>query len=99
MNGKSYNQARLLLGGIGSLHPANRLAAYVTGRLHVPSDISSKIPQKPGSAHNTSGTLHIKTAGTIVPPIITARKTTDLKTLTQPAGEFVSLFLDHNTST
>ncbi|CAK6962645.1 MAX gene-associated protein [Scomber scombrus] len=89
VNGKSYNQARLLLGGIGSLHPANRLAAYVTGRLHVPSNISSKILQKPGSAHNTSGTLHIKTAGTIVPPIITARKTTDLKTLTQPAVQLL----------
>ncbi|XP_057209721.1 MAX gene-associated protein [Triplophysa rosa] len=33
VNGKSYTKANLLLGQIGSLHPANRLAAYVTGRM------------------------------------------------------------------
>ncbi|XP_056437862.1 uncharacterized protein magl [Gadus chalcogrammus] len=33
VNGKSYPQACLMLGHVGSLHPANRLAAYVTGRL------------------------------------------------------------------
>eukprot|EP00064_Thunnus_orientalis_P012560 superscaffoldBa00001941_g12595 len=84
VNGKSYNQARLLLGGMGSLHPANRLAAYVTGRLHASSDVSRKISQKPDTAHNAPGALHIKAAGTVVPPIITARKTTDLKTPSQP---------------
>lgn len=84
---------------MGSLHPANRLAAYVTGRLHSPSDISYKVSQKPDSAHNTPGALYIKASGTVVPPIITARKTTDLKTPTQAPGEFVSLFLDHSTST
>nr|XP_046229084.1 MAX gene-associated protein [Scatophagus argus]XP_046229085.1 MAX gene-associated protein [Scatophagus argus] len=87
VNGKSYNQARLLLGSMGSLHPANRLAAYVTGRLHMLADISHKTSQKsdPTSQINTPGALHIKAAGTVVPPIITARKTTELKTPTQPA--------------
>ncbi|XP_015451414.1 MAX gene-associated protein isoform X6 [Pteropus alecto] len=33
VNGKSYPQAKLLLGQMGALHPANRLAAYITGRL------------------------------------------------------------------
>lgn len=93
VNGKSYNQARLLLGNMGSLHPANRLAAYVTGRLHAPADVSCKNSQKsnPINKINTPGTLHIKAAGTVVPPIITARKTTDLKTPTQPPGKCVSL--------
>lgn len=92
VNGKSYNQARLLLGNMGSLHPANRLAAYVTGRLHAPADISHKTSQisDPTNNINTPGTLHIKAAGTVVPPTITARKTTELKTLTQPPGKMVS---------
>ncbi|XP_018551754.1 MAX gene-associated protein [Lates calcarifer] len=81
VNGKSYNQARLLLGNMGSLHPANRLAAYVTGRLHALAD--SQKPD-PAQKNNTPGTLHIKAAGTVVPQIITARRTTDLKTSAQP---------------
>ncbi|XP_039980782.1 MAX gene-associated protein isoform X2 [Xiphias gladius] len=81
VNGKSYNQARLLLGSMGSLHPANRLAAYVTGRLHAPGNVFHK-------KNNTTDTLHIKAAGTVVPPIITARRTTDLKTPTQPPVQF-----------
>lgn len=86
VNGKSYNQARLLLGRMGSLHPANRLAAYVTGRLCPPKDISLTTAERLDSAHktNTPGALHIKAAGTVVPAIITARKTTELKTATQP---------------
>nr|XP_033807785.1 MAX gene-associated protein isoform X2 [Geotrypetes seraphini] len=42
VNGKSYPQAKLLLGQMGALHPANRLAAYITGRLRpTVLDISS----------------------------------------------------------
>ncbi|XP_073667471.1 MAX gene-associated protein isoform X2 [Paramisgurnus dabryanus] len=33
VNGKTYSQAKLFLGQMGSLHPTNRLAAYVTGRM------------------------------------------------------------------
>ncbi|XP_052443013.1 MAX gene-associated protein isoform X2 [Carassius gibelio] len=33
VNGKAYAQAKLILGRMGALHPANRLAAYVTGRI------------------------------------------------------------------
>ncbi|XP_052436015.1 MAX dimerization protein MGA a isoform X3 [Carassius gibelio] len=33
VNGKSYPQAKLELGKMGALHPANRLAAYITGRI------------------------------------------------------------------
>ncbi|XP_073789945.1 uncharacterized protein mgab isoform X3 [Danio rerio] len=33
VNGRTYAQAKLTLGRMGSLHPANRLAAYVTGRI------------------------------------------------------------------
>ncbi|XP_042565810.1 MAX gene-associated protein-like isoform X2 [Clupea harengus] len=33
VNGKHYAKARLMLGRMGALHPVNRLAAFVTGRL------------------------------------------------------------------
>ncbi|XP_077120265.1 MAX gene-associated protein isoform X2 [Ranitomeya variabilis] len=33
VNGKNYPHAKLLLGQMGALHPANRLAAYLTHRL------------------------------------------------------------------
>ncbi|XP_058469445.1 MAX gene-associated protein isoform X2 [Solea solea] len=86
VNGKPYSQARLLLGGMGSLHPANRIAAYLTGRLHAPADVrhrdSKKLhyTQKP----NTPAIPHVKVAGTSILPNITAKKTPDLKTLMQP---------------
>lgn len=33
VNGKPYSQAKVLLGRLGALHPVNRIAAFVTGRL------------------------------------------------------------------
>ncbi|XP_076612472.1 uncharacterized protein LOC143336289 [Chaetodon auriga] len=86
VNGKSYNQARLLLGNVGCLHPANRLAAYVTGRLHAPADIPHKTSEKSDPTNKTStlGALLAMAAGTVVPPIITAKKTTELKIPAQP---------------
>lgn len=84
---------------MGSLHPANRLAAYITGRLNAPGKVFQKNSQKPDPTQNNNilGTLPIKAAGTVVPPIITARKTTDLKTPAQQPGEIVSVpGLRHN---
>ncbi|XP_068197812.1 MAX gene-associated protein [Antennarius striatus] len=86
VNGKSYNHAKLLLGSMGSLHPANRLAAYVTGRLPVSAGLCLKTSQKPDTADkiNASGTLHIKAAGTVVPTAKPERKTTEQKTPAHP---------------
>lgn len=97
VNGKSYNQARLLLGNMGSLHPANRLAAHVTGRLNAPANISYKKAAESDAANkvNTPGPLYIKAAGTVVPPIITARKTTELKTPAQPPGNMIAPTQEH----
>ncbi|XP_056620935.1 MAX gene-associated protein isoform X2 [Triplophysa dalaica] len=69
VNGKPYTKANLLLGQIGSLHPANRLAAYVTGRMKpvcrsktpgklVPDTTPASLkdiqpPVIPGPAHET----------------------------------------------
>ncbi|XP_071334903.1 MAX gene-associated protein isoform X4 [Trachinotus anak] len=90
VNGKSYNQARLLLGNIGSLHPANRLAAYVTGRLHAPADTVHKNSKKldPTQKNNTPASQHIKAAGTVVPLIVSERRTTDLKTPKEEPDQF-----------
>ncbi|XP_071768542.2 MAX gene-associated protein, partial [Centroberyx gerrardi] len=89
VNGKSYTQARLLLGNMGSLHPANRLAAYVTGRLQATTKIPHQNSQKPDSKFRTPGIRRLKTAGTIVPPVITARKTKAQKTPKVPPGQRV----------
>ncbi|XP_034756130.1 MAX gene-associated protein [Etheostoma cragini] len=88
VNGKAYNQARLLLGNMGSLHPANRLAAFVTGRLHPPGGIS--LPKSnPTNKITTPGTVHMKPAGTVVPPVKIAKKTNDVKTPTQPPAPLI----------
>ncbi|KAL0967708.1 hypothetical protein UPYG_G00255840 [Umbra pygmaea] len=63
VNGKSYSQARLLLGQMGALHPANRLAAFVTGRLRSVAKTANSAPQK---AKKTPAGL--KAAATVGPP-------------------------------
>nr|XP_015803623.2 MAX gene-associated protein isoform X2 [Nothobranchius furzeri] len=50
VNGKHYSFARLLLGHMGSLHPANRVAAHVTGRLHLETDQKKQGGQNPINA-------------------------------------------------
>lgn len=92
VNGKSYNQARLMLGNMGSLHPANRLAAFVTGRLRPPGGISLKVSRKthPSKKTATPDSLHTKPAGAVVPAGTTARGAADLK----PPGKIVLLFPD-----
>lgn len=77
---------------MGSLHPANRLAGYITGRLRVPTSVSVKMSQKLGltdriKPDDDGDELRIKVAGTVVPPTVTARKTADLKASTQPPGK------------
>ncbi|MEE6492537.1 hypothetical protein FKM82_016599 [Ascaphus truei] len=79
VNGKSYPHARLLLGQMGALHPANRLAAYITGRLR-PSllDIStlstmiSKVASK--STTPTSNSSSMDTAVATMKVAIPAQK-------------------------
>ncbi|KAF4099999.1 MAX gene-associated protein [Onychostoma macrolepis] len=52
VNGKTYAQAKLILGRMGALHPANRLAAYVTGRI-------KPLPQN--TSRSLSKTLQVRT--------------------------------------
>ncbi|XP_072305358.1 uncharacterized protein mgab [Eucyclogobius newberryi] len=58
VNGKFYSHARLMLGRMGSLHPANRVAAFVTGRLGGTSNVyrkpSNPTQPAPSPAPNTA---------------------------------------------
>ncbi|KAM4529041.1 uncharacterized protein mgab [Fundulus diaphanus] len=64
VNDKCYNHATLLLGNMGSLHPANRLAARVTGRLG-----TDKTPPMQQSANTTTTpeSLHFNATNTSIP--------------------------------
>ncbi|KAK2826846.1 hypothetical protein Q5P01_021060 [Channa striata] len=80
VNGKLYPLAKIQLGKMGALHPANRLAAYLTGRVgsnkskqessstssSVPPQTSGLIPQTVSSA---SSMLSSPTTTTSAPPI------------------------------
>ncbi|XP_061785343.1 MAX gene-associated protein isoform X1 [Nerophis lumbriciformis] len=78
VNGKSYNQARLLLGSMGSLHPANRLAAYVTGRLQPSADLSLKIDA--GRKLDMAAKPSVKADNKLLPRVIAEKNVTDIKT-------------------
>ncbi|XP_029966803.1 uncharacterized protein mgab isoform X2 [Salarias fasciatus] len=90
VNGKCYKHAKLMLGSIGSLHPANRLAAFVTGRLKIPK-VFLRSSQEADDTHQRTAfeNLHRKAADSAVSPAIAARRISDLKTLTQPQGQSV----------
>lgn len=91
VNGKTYNQARLLLGTMGSLHPANRLAAYITGRVNLPPELTKKTSLKldPANKANPPPILLINAAGAAAPSTVPATTTTELKTQTQLPGTVV----------
>ncbi|XP_063803982.1 MAX gene-associated protein isoform X3 [Pseudophryne corroboree] len=57
VNGKSYPQAKLLLGQMGALHPANRLAAYITHRLRPSLFHLSKLTEAHVKMANKNPTL------------------------------------------
>ncbi|KAM4625363.1 MAX dimerization protein MGA a [Polymixia lowei] len=62
VNGKPYPLAKIQLGKMGALHPANRLAAYLTGRVRSsrpqqapsPASSSSHPPQKPADSQSSA---------------------------------------------
>lgn len=73
---------------MGSLHPANRLAAYITGRVNLPVEINKKtLKSDAANRANTPAVLLVKAAGTETPSTITPRTTAELKTPTQQPGK------------
>ncbi|XP_067414042.1 MAX gene-associated protein isoform X2 [Emydura macquarii macquarii] len=87
VNGKSYPQAKLLLGQMGALHPANRLAAYITGRLRPTvldlstlSTVISKVASNAKAA--ASGTPSVQVPATSTPKTTSSISTTSTPTVT-----------------
>ncbi|XP_064368679.1 MAX gene-associated protein isoform X5 [Dromaius novaehollandiae] len=87
VNGKSYPQAKLLLGQMGALHPANRLAAYITGRLRPTvldistlSTVISKVASNAKAA--ASGTPSVQVPTTSTPKTTSSTSTTSTPTVT-----------------
>ncbi|XP_017555316.1 MAX dimerization protein MGA a isoform X3 [Pygocentrus nattereri] len=63
VNGKPYPQAKLELGQMGALHPANRLAAYITGRVCLDNQNAAKA-ETTATISKTTPTATITTAVT-----------------------------------
>ncbi|XP_017665543.1 PREDICTED: MAX gene-associated protein isoform X1 [Lepidothrix coronata] len=87
VNDKRYPQAKLLLGQMGALHPANRLAAYITGRLqptvlHIAA-LSTVISKVASSAKTpASGTTSVQGPTTSTPKTTSSTSTTSTPTVT-----------------
>ncbi|KAM6075067.1 MAX gene-associated protein isoform 1-T2 [Chlamydotis macqueenii] len=87
VNDKRYPQAKLLLGQMGALHPASRLAAYITGRLRPPvldiSTLSTVISKVASSAKAAaSGTPSVQVPTTSTPKTSSSTSTTSTPTVT-----------------
>lgn len=93
VNGKPYNYVNLLLGSMGSLHPANRLAAYATGRLQRRSDLPRKVDHAPITAVGKVGAnlanqnldakpviQNLKASGRLMPIVMSAKDSNDVQT-------------------
>ncbi|KAM9202721.1 MAX gene-associated protein isoform 1-T1 [Dugong dugon] len=93
VNGKSYPQAKLLLGQMGALHPANRLAAYITGRLR-PSvlDLStlSTVISKVASNANVAASRKPRT---LLPSTSTSKTTSSSSTTSNRPGKNLKAFV------
>ncbi|KAM6973248.1 MAX dimerization protein MGA a [Aplochiton taeniatus] len=98
LNGKYYSLAKVQLGGMGALHPANRLAAYLTGRVgttrqqqtnKVYTAPSASTPSKkhPLSPSKKGSTVTGQKEGTlqVVVPLAAASKTITTPTVTSCA--------------
>ncbi|KAM6254646.1 MAX gene-associated protein isoform 4-T6 [Spheniscus humboldti] len=87
VNDKRYPQAKLLLGQMGALHPTNRLAAYITGRLRPTvldistlSTVISKVASNAKAA--ASGTPSVQVPTTSTPKTTSSTSTTSTPTVT-----------------
>ncbi|XP_071600791.1 MAX gene-associated protein isoform X2 [Heliangelus exortis] len=86
VNDKRYPQAKLLLGQMGALHPANRLAAYITGRLRptvLPisalSTVISKVASQGKAAASETTSVQVPTSSS--PKTTSSTSTTSTPTV------------------
>ncbi|XP_014805782.1 PREDICTED: MAX gene-associated protein [Calidris pugnax] len=87
VNDKRFPQAKLLLGQMGALHPTNRLAAYITGRLRPTvlsvSALSTVISKVASNAKApASGTPSVQVPTTSSPKTTSSTSTTSTPTVT-----------------
>lgn len=72
VNGKLYPLAKIQLGKMGALHPANRLAAYLTGRVRSnrahPSALASLAPSSSPQDQSSGGTTPTAVPASSAPP-------------------------------
>ncbi|KAM6359569.1 MAX gene-associated protein isoform 5-T8 [Alca torda] len=87
VNDKRFPQAKLLLGQMGALHPANRLAAYITGRLRPTvlgistlSTVISKVASNAKAAASVTPSVQVPTTST--PKTTSSTSTTSTPTVT-----------------
>ncbi|XP_077178915.1 MAX gene-associated protein-like isoform X2 [Paroedura picta] len=73
VNGKNYPQAKLLLGQMGALHPANRLAAYITAARPSVDSLPSQL------IVNAVGALQKKIPGVKTPQPLTGPQKFNIK--------------------
>lgn len=105
VNGKQYPLAKIQLGGMGALHPANRLAAYLTGRegsqrqqqASSSSEPSCILQNSPHSTSSASSVPPTPAAPTVTPAMLQSQPLVTQPTLpgppaskhTCPASEFI----------
>uniref|UniRef100_A0A671TVR1 MAX dimerization protein MGA a n=1 Tax=Sparus aurata TaxID=8175 RepID=A0A671TVR1_SPAAU len=85
VNGKPYPLAKIQLGRMGALHPANRLAAYLTGRVGLnrkKQSSSSSLPSSPSLAKPPQ----IQTSAPTSQPSVTLLKIPTAPSVLQPAA-------------
>lgn len=91
VNGKAYPKARLQLGHMGALHPANRLAAYITGRLD-PVNLPGYPKSKDQATSMANGTVTAPASDVVITSVT---KATGTPLPPKPAGEvsFILIFM------
>lgn len=80
VNGKLYPMAKVQLGKMGALHPANRLAAYLTGR------VGSSNKRPPSLSSVLSQTLQFQSSDPAPQTILQASVENSGLTGNPPAG-------------
>uniref|UniRef100_A0A4W5PJE5 Uncharacterized protein n=1 Tax=Hucho hucho TaxID=62062 RepID=A0A4W5PJE5_9TELE len=91
VNGRSYPHAKLQLGMMGAMHPANRLAAYLTGKLRRPTGPETSMATSVSSQHPPSESPEDTRSSTGQPAQLTATPTTSLTIVTTSVPSVASV--------
>ncbi|CAB1331183.1 unnamed protein product [Coregonus sp. 'balchen'] len=87
VNGRSYPHAKIQLGMMGAMHPANRLAAYLTGKLRRPTGPEPSMAASVSSQQHPSETPEDTRCSTGQPVQLAATPTTSLTMVTTTTSD------------